>query len=114
MNSKSKDSANAVAHEEGEEESRGQNDEALDQFWEKIRSFLAETTTIKQGLRRDEKSNRLAFQEACNIYDPKDTGMVPKKDLIRAFIAARLSFQPSDREWDKLISALDAWENREQ
>lgn len=89
MNSKSKDSGTANA-EEADDDSRGQHDEALDQFWEKIRSFLADTTMIKQGLRRDEKSNRLAFQEACSIYDPKDSGFVPKRDLIRAFVSARL------------------------
>ena len=33
---------------------------------------------------------------------------------MRAFTAARLPFEPNEKEWDRLISGLEAWEYRDQ
>ena len=47
LDSKGKEPTATNATEEPEDEARGQNDEPLDQLWEKIRTFLSDVTTIK-------------------------------------------------------------------
>jgi hypothetical protein len=81
-----------------------------------MRSYLSDVGpgAEKLGASKDEKPNKVKLLEHCTVHDPTDKGVISRKQLQQAFAYARLPFVPTEAEWDKLITALDAWEYREQ
>jgi hypothetical protein len=60
------------------------------------------------------ESNRVRFLTACGTRDPTDKGVISLSDLQAAFTAARMKPALAGGELDRLISALDAWDQRTQ
>jgi hypothetical protein len=92
-------------------ERRDGGDEELDALWARVREFVTEPApTGAKGA----ENNRVRFLTACRTRDPTGKGVISLADLQAAFTAARLKPALAAEEFDRLISALDAWDQRTQ
>lgn len=92
-------------------ERRDGGDEDLDALWARVREFVTEPApTGAKGA----ENNRVRFLTACRTRDPTGKGVISLADLQAAFTAARLKPALTTEEYDRLISALDAWDQRTQ
>jgi Ca2+-binding EF-hand superfamily protein len=84
-------------------------------LWARVRDFLADLKSNgdKRERRGGDRANKVKLTEAFAAYDPAGKGALAKKDVAAAFTRAGLSPALTDAEWDKLVGALDAWEQRE-
>lgn len=55
----------------------------------------------------------MKLQESFEIHDPKNAkGYISKQNLISAFIYAKFPHTLTSKQWDQIIGAIEAWENR--
>lgn len=99
-----------------DDEDKSGADYDLDALWAKFREFLQDLQPNgeKREIKGTDKPTRIRFSEACQTYDPRSVGTISRKQLQQAFTVARLSFEVSEADWDKVISAVEAWHNREE
>ena len=107
--------ATKYSPDEDADDGRKGRDSELDALWARIRDFLNDLTASgeKRDIRGVDRPNKLRLTEACAVYDEGNKGVISKRLLVQAFTTARLTPALSDREWDKLLSALEAWDHRE-
>ena len=106
----------ALARDGGEDEFGDGGDAALDATWARVRDFLNDVGAA--GVKKDvrpEDSNRQQFIKFCSSKDTSRMarGVISKREVLDAFVAAKLSPPLADKEADKLFSALDAWSSKE-
>ena len=113
--SKAKGGGGYVPEEEQEEGGVTATDDELDERWARIRDFINDMASdgVKRDARKAGEPTRLRLLDALESRDPPRRGWLHLRDLKAAFSAARLSPPLLDPQWDKLITALEVWEQRE-
>lgn len=100
---------------EEEDELRAQGaDEELDALWARVREFLGDLKPNgdKKERRGAGEANRLKLTDAFAAHDPARAGAIAKHSVVQAFTAAGLTPPLTAAQCDRLVGALDAWEQR--
>jgi hypothetical protein len=99
---------------EEDDEARRGGDEDLDALWARVREFLADLKPSgEKRERRGEKANKLKLTSTFEAYDPTRRGILTKNQIVQAFTTIGFTPTMTGIECEKLVSALDAWSQRE-
>ena len=106
MKEKRATSSNQQALDDDFDQAKEAPDEELDQIWSSLREEL-HTVDPNVGPRSGPAMTKsITFVEACKIYDAQNTGYIAIIDLRQALVKARIQPLPTEKELERIISAL--------
>lgn len=90
-------------------------DEDLDDQWTRIKDFINDMSSdgAKQGSRKPGQATRSRLVDSFETHDTARRGVVSLRELQQSFTAARFTPALTDKQWERMITALEVWEQRE-
>ena len=91
------------------DQAQGAPDLQLDALWTSLREELHKVDPTLGARGGPAQTKSIPFADACEIYDAQNAGYVSIADLQKALIKARIQPRPTEKELERIVTALEAW-----